>query len=60
MERKKTYIAPELTIVQIKAERGYASSSNGVQESVDNFNIFENEQIENDQATTFFERNWEW
>lgn len=60
MERKKTYIAPELTIVQIKAERGYASSSNGVQESVDNFNIFENEQIEKDKATTFFERNWEW
>ena len=60
MERKKTYIAPELTIVQIKAERGYASSSNGVQESVDNFNIFENEQIENDKATKFFERNWEW
>ena len=57
MERKKTYIAPELTIVQIKAERGYAAS---VQESVNNFNIFENEQIENDQATTFFERNWEW
>ena len=60
MERKKTYIAPELTIVQIKAERGYASSSNGVQESVDNFNRFENEQNENDQATSFFERNWEW
>ena len=57
MERKKTYIAPELTIVQIKAERGYAAS---VQESVNNFNRFENEQIENDQATTFFERNWEW
>lgn len=57
MERKKTYIAPELTIVQIKAERGYASS---VQESVNNFNIFENEQIENDKATKFFERNWEW
>ena len=57
MERKKTYIAPELTIVQIKAERGYAAS---VQESVNNFNKFENEQIENDQATTFFEGNWEW
>ena len=57
MERKKTYIAPELTIVQIKAERGYAAS---VQESVNNFNIFENEQNENDQATTFFEGDWEW
>ena len=60
MERKKTYIAPELTIVQIKAERGYASSSNGVQESVDNFNRFENEQIENDKATTFETENWQW
>lgn len=59
MERKKTYIAPELTIVQIKAERGYASS-NVVQESVDNFNIFENEQIEKDKATTFETEYWQW
>ena len=58
MERKKTYIAPELTIVQIKAERGYAAS--GVQESVDNFNIFENEQAENDNATTFETEYWQW
>ena len=57
MERKKTYIAPELTIVQIKAERGYASS---VQDSVNNFNIFENEQIENDKATSFTNQYWEW
>ena len=60
MESKKTYIAPELTIVQIKAERGYASSSNGVQESVDNFNIFENEQSENDKATSFETEYWQW
>ena len=28
METKKEYTAPELTVVTVKAERGYAASSN--------------------------------
>lgn len=55
MEQKRQYIAPALTVVSIKAERGYASSATGYQSTsfLDMF-LLESSGDYNNQA----QQNW--
>ena len=60
MKDKKEYIAPELTVVTFKTERGYAASADGAVKSAfigllslsgeSSYNTFGNENWTNDDA----------
>lgn len=66
METKKEYIAPELTVVEFKSERGYASSGpdvlqvlNSLLGQISSSNIEGWEYNENNESFNNNDFNWE-
>ena len=54
MKSKKQYIAPELTVVSFKAERGYALSG-GIERSIFDFHLLDPDDGYNSQS----QQNWQ-
>lgn len=55
-ETKRTYLTPQLTVVQFRTERGYASSGPNI---LDRLTLFDTESTPSDQMEQYDTRsNW--